>query len=274
MFQNVAALITVAVTLLFDFAERLQRLNMSSRPTADLPSLSVIIPTLNEADSIGATLRSVARLNARVEVIVVDGGSSDETAEVARKSGARVVSSERGRGLQMHRGASVAQGAVLWFLHADTLAPPEAAGLILESLALEVEAVGGNFRISFDGERGAARFLTWLYPQLRRLGLCYGDSAIFVRAETYRQLGGFAPFPIFEDLDLVRRLKRCGKLVYLPATVVTSSRRFEGRSFTRTFTRWVVLQLLYWAGVHPRTLGRLYAPIRGGRVKSCARSQR
>lgn len=235
---------------------------MSSRPTAGRPALSIIIPTLNEAGSIGATLRSVCCTDERVEVFVVDGGSSDETVEIARKSGARVITSERGRGLQMHSGARIAQGEALWFLHADTLPPHDAAERILDALASDADVVGGNFKIRFDGERSAARFLTWLYPQLRRLGLCYGDSAIFVRAETYRQAGGFKPFPIFEDLDLVRRLKRQGEMVYLPATVVTSSRRFEGRSFVLTFARWAFLQVLYWAGIHPRTLAQLYAPIR------------
>jgi GT2 family glycosyltransferase len=103
--------------------------------------------------------------------------------------------------------------------------------------------------------------------------LCYGDSAIFVRARVYREAGGFKPFPIFEDLDLVRRLRARGRLVHLSAQVVTSSRRFEGRSFARTFARWSFLQALYWLGVSPHTLDRLYAPVRrrGGRDDAGAR---
>ena len=91
--------------------------------------------------------------------------------------------------------------------------------------------VGGNFTILFDGDRFAAKFLTWLYPKLNFLNLIYGDSAIFVRSETYRQIGGFKPFPIFEDLDFVERLKKAGGIVTLPAVVVTSSRRFENKVF-------------------------------------------
>lgn len=231
------------------------------------PALSIIIPTLNEARSIGATLEATARMGGVVEVIVVDGGSTDATTEIARRSGAQVITSERGRGLQMHRGAVVARGEALLFLHADTTAPPDAAPRIIEALAREADAVGGNFHIRFDGERRAARFLTWLYPHLRKLGLCYGDSGIFVRASVYRQTGGFQPFPIFEDLDMVRRLRRHGRMLHLPPFVVTSSRRFEGRSFALTFARWSILQMLYWAGVHPRALERLYAPVRSPRAR-------
>ncbi len=230
------------------------------------PKLSVIIPTLNEAQSISATLDAVAGVRGGVEIIVVDGGSTDGTAELVRRRGVRVIEGGRGRGRQLHEGARVARGRALLFLHADTLPPADAAERIAEALA-DPRVVGGNFRIRFDGRRRAARFLTWLYPQLRRLGLCYGDSGIFARAETYRRVGGFNPFPIFEDLDLVRRLRREGRVALLPATVVTSSRRFEGRSFALTFARWSALQALYWLGVHPRRLARLYAPVRtrGGR---------
>ena len=224
--------------------------------------LSVIIPTLNEECSIGSTLKAVAQMRSRVEVIVVDGGSRDATVEIARESGAHVITAQSGRGSQLHIGASVAQGTGLWFLHADTHPPVDAAERIFEVLK-NPNIIGGNFTVKFDGTHRAARFLTWLYPQLRRLGLIYGDSAIFVRRELYEAVGGFRPFPIFEDLDLIRRLKRHGRMVHLPITVVTSSRRFEGRSFVVTFARWAALQALYWIGVHPRILGQLYAPIRG-----------
>jgi rSAM/selenodomain-associated transferase 2 len=219
--------------------------------------ISIIIPALNEARSIGATLDAAARVRGRVETIVVDGGSADATALVARERGARVVTSVRGRGAQMHAGACEARGEVLWFLHADTLAPVDAAERIASALE-DARTVGGNFRLRFDGERRAAVFLTWLYPQLRRLGLAYGDSAIFVRREAYERAGGFKPFPIFEDLDLLRALRKQGRFVQAEAFVVTSSRRFEGHSFTLTFARWSLLQTLYWLGVSPHTLARFY----------------
>jgi rSAM/selenodomain-associated transferase 2 len=234
--------------------------------SSEQPIISIIIPTLNEAHSLGATLKAVAGLQqrGRVEVIVVDGGSMDETQEIAREHGANLILSARGRGLQMRTGARAARGQVFWFLHADTVPPPRATEQILDALRRDAKIMGGNFEISFDGTRRAARFLTWLYPQLRKLGLSYGDSAIFVRADIYREVGGFKPFPLFEDLDLVRRLRKRGQLIHLPARVITSSRRFEGRSFVFTFARWSFLQALYWIGVHPRTLNRLYAPVRRG----------
>ncbi|MFN2513851.1 MAG: TIGR04283 family arsenosugar biosynthesis glycosyltransferase [Pyrinomonadaceae bacterium] len=234
---------------------------MGSSQKNQTPTVSIIIPALNEAHSIGATLKAVVRLSPGTEVVVVDGGSVDQTCEIAKACGAHVIASERGRGVQMHRGAAVAKGDVFWFLHADTIVPTESFDLIAEALRDE-RVVAGNFNIHFDAPGAAARFMTWLYPQLRRLGLCYGDSAIFVRREAYERSGGFNPLPIFEDLELLRRLKRMGRFVHLSSTVITSGRRFAGSRFIGTFIRWIALQLLYWLGVSPGRLGGWYAPVR------------
>lgn len=223
--------------------------------------VSIVIPALNEAGAIGVTLDAIARLRGRVEVIVVDGGSTDATVEIARQAGAHVVAGARGRGCQMHLGGSEASAEVLWFLHADTWMPADAVERILSALE-RPEIAGGHFGLSFDGGTRPARFLTWMYPRFRMLGLCYGDSGIFVRAAVYREIGGFRPYPIFEDLDLIQRVRRRGRFIHLPCELITSSRRFEGRGFTWTFARWIVMQLLYWAGVPPVTLGRWYRPIR------------
>jgi rSAM/selenodomain-associated transferase 2 len=227
--------------------------------------VTIVIPALDEERAIGATLDAVARVRGAVETIVVDGGSRDRTVEIARSRGARVLTSARGRGAQMRAGAAEARGKAVWFVHADTRPPEDGAERLLDALET---AVGGNFEIVFDGPTREARGLTRLYPWLRLLGLCYGDSAIFARRDVYERIGGMRPYPIFEDIDLVRRLKREGRYVRLSSEVVTSSRRFEGRSFTLTFARWAAMQVLYWLGVSPYTLARWYAPIRSRRSDS------
>jgi hypothetical protein len=173
-----------------------------------------------------------------------------------------MLETPRGRGVQLHAGACATSGEALWFLHADTCPPADAAERIVKILE-QPRVAGGNFSLCFAGGSGAARLLTRMYPHFRKLGLCYGDSGIFCRRTAYERAGGFQPFPIFEDLDLIKRLKRCGAFVHLPCQLTTSSRRFEGRSFTWTFARWMAMQILYWVGVSPNTLGRLYFPIRG-----------
>lgn len=238
------------------------------RDTGPALSVSAVIPALDEARSIGETLDAVARVRGLCEIVVVDGGSADATREIARAHacGARVVESERGRGAQMHAGAAAARSQVFWFLHADTLPPADGVRAITDALA-DARSVGGNFGVAFDGHSRPARFMTWLYPKLRALGLAYGDSAFFVRREAYESAGGFRPFPVFEDLDLARRLRRRGRFVRARGRVVTSSRRFEGRSFSLMFARWAGLQLLYWLGVHPRTLANFYSPVRASRER-------
>lgn len=225
------------------------------------PDLSIIIPTLNESRAIGATLDSLAELRGTIEFLVVDGGSDDDTVTQAERRGVRVITASRGRGSQMHAGAKEARADALWFLHADTHAPRDSVERILECLR-DPRIAGGNFMLLFDGGSRAARFLTWFYVHIRKIGLCYGDSGFFVRRSAYEAAGGFRPYPIFEDLDLVCRLRRVGKFVRLPARIVTSSRRFERRSFTLVFLRWCLLQVLYWLGVSPVILGRLYQPVR------------
>jgi rSAM/selenodomain-associated transferase 2 len=225
--------------------------------------ISVVIPALNEADFIGATL---THLHAQVggaprEIIVVDGGSTDATVAIAQEHGATVINAPRGRGSQLAAGARQATGQVLWFLHADTLPPPSAAATIRETLA-DPRVIGGSFRPQFDGGGRSARLLTWLYPHLGLLGLRYGDAGLFFRREVYEHAGGFAPHPIFEDLDLVRRVRRWGRLRALPDQVVTSSRRFEGRNFGLIFAGWTALQILFWLRVPPAVLGRLYPIVR------------
>lgn len=223
--------------------------------------VSIIVPTLNEAAQISQTLQALQALAGEKEILVVDGGSEDETVALARAAGVIVIESARGRGVQQHAGAMAARGDVLWFVHADTIAPPNGIPDINGALA-DSAIVGGNFGLTFDGASRAARQLTAIYPALRWLNLCYGDSGIFVRRSVYEAVGGFREFAVFEDLDLLKRLRRAGRFVHLKTRIVTSSRRFERRNFAGMWAQWTALQVLYWAGVHPNTLARWYGHAR------------
>jgi glycosyltransferase involved in cell wall biosynthesis len=196
---------------------------------------------------------------------VADGGSVDGTASVAASHGARVVHSGCGRGLQLARGADEARGDVLWFVHADTLPHPGALADI-EAALRDPCVAGGNFRLRFDGVSPGARLLNRLQGLRRILGWHYGDNTIFVRRGVYSKVGGFQPYPLFEDADLVKRIRRAGRFATLPGPVTSSSRRFESGRFLATGLLWILLQSLYWMGVPPRILARLYPPVRHSRA--------
>ena len=223
--------------------------------------VSIIVPTLNEEALIAENIRNLEQLSGEKEIIVVDGGSTDQTITLVSEQNVRVLGASPGRGPQMHAGALASAGDVLWFIHADILPSLHALEDIRNSLKRD-SVVGGNFGLIFDGPSRAAKQLTAIYPLLRILGLCYGDSGIFVRREVYFQIGGFAPLALFEDLDLLRRLRRVGKFVHLNSRIVASSRRFEQRNFALVWLHWTTLQLLYWCGVSPNWLSRWYPHVR------------
>ena len=223
--------------------------------------VSIIVPTLNEEAHIVDNVRNLEQLSGEKEIIVVDGGSSDQTTTLVSAQNVRVLEASPGRGPQMHAGALASAGDILWFVHADTVPSLQALEEIRNSLQKDA-VVGGNFGLAFDGPSRAARRLTAIYPLLRILGLCYGDSGIFVRREVYFKIGGFAPLPLFEDLDLLRRLRRVGKFIHLNCRMVASSRRFEQRNFALVWLHWTALQLLYWCGVSPNWLSRWYPHVR------------
>jgi rSAM/selenodomain-associated transferase 2 len=223
--------------------------------------VSIIVPTLNESSQIRDTLQALQLLDGEKEILVVDGGSEDSTVAIAKDAGALVLESARGRGAQQHTGALQARGAILWFVHADTIPPTHALADIVEVLR-DPTVAGGNFGLTFDGTSRAARQLTAIYSVLRWLNLCYGDSGIFVRRTIYDAIGGFRPFSLFEDLDLLKRLRRAGRFVNLKTCIVTSSRRFEKKNFALMWAHWTTLQLLYWGGVPPNLLARWYRHAR------------
>lgn len=231
------------------------------------PELSIVIPTFNEEISLGQTLESLKIFGENIEIIVVDGGSADATISVAEKYGVKILHSPRGRGTQLQIGGNAASGDVMWFLHADTIPSKDCVRQMTNALK-NTNVAGGNFTIRFDGDETAAKFLTWLYPNLRKINLIYGDSAIFVRREIYEKVGGYESYPIFEDLDFVRKLSKEGEIITLPGSVTTSSRRFADGKFIFTFLRWTILQMLFWLGVSPHKLVKIYFPTDGRESKT------
>lgn len=228
--------------------------------------ISVIIPTLDEEASIAKTLDALSRLVNVSEIVVVDGGSADKTLEIidnydGSKKLKLIKLAEANRGNQLNEGTKHSSGEIFWFVHADTR-PVQGCAKQIKELMRYDQVAGGSFKIIFDGKGNWARFLTWLYPQLRSIGLVYGDSAFFVRRETYEKIGGFRNLPLFEDVDLYKRVLKKGQFVYVDLPVTTSARRFENGSFIWTFLRWSIFQGMYWIGVPPRLMARKYKAIR------------
>jgi rSAM/selenodomain-associated transferase 2 len=222
--------------------------------------ISIVIPALNEAAVLPSTLAAARALRGDLEIIVVDGGSRDDTVAIARRLGAACVTAPPGRAAAMNRGAALARGEALLFLHADTRLPPTAHASLAAALARGV--VGGNFAVRFDGGGAFARLLTCWYAVQRRLGVFYGDSAIFVRADAFRELGGYRPLAIMEDYDLARWLSRRERTACLAGPAVTSSRRWRRLGVGRTVAAWAAIRWLYLLGVPAERLARLYRPAR------------
>jgi rSAM/selenodomain-associated transferase 2/rSAM/selenodomain-associated transferase 1 len=216
-------------------------LKASAFESGALSHVSVIIPALNEARHIEAAL-SAANPASPFEVIVVDGGSQDDTRTLAIRAGATLVKSGRGRARQMNAGASRATGNVLLFLHADTVLPPAYPALITRALE-DQSAVAGAFRFafrkSFPGSK-TVEFTTNLRSRWRQMP--FGDQALFLRRAQFEELGGFADLPILEDYDLVRRLRRIGRVVTLQQPARTSGRRWQELGVVRTtlINRWMI----------------------------------
>lgn len=225
--------------------------------------ISVVIPTLNEAERLPSLIESLQRDSASCEIIVADGGSQDGTIELVQRYGIKFVVSAQGRGHQLRAGVAEAEGDTLLFLHADCLVPEGAIARIENTLACEPALVGGNFRLVFDGDDRFSRWLDGFYAWLRSRGLYYGDSGIFVRRRVYEALGGFKPVALMEDYDFTRRLERTGPTCCIEdPPLVTSSRRFEGRRPVAIVLGWLLIHGLYHLGVAPDVLAMLYDSAR------------
>lgn len=220
--------------------------------------LSIIVPVLNE----GAVLpRLHAHLlpvqQAGAEVIFVDGGSDDGSAELVRKLGWRLIQSARGRAQQMNAGAAVASGDVLLFLHADTRLPPTAMHRL--QAALSGSQCWGRFDVRIQGRPFMLRLVAlFMNARSRLTGIATGDQAIFVRRETFEAIGGFAPQPLMEDIEISKRLRRLTRPICLADKVTTSGRRWEQRGLWRTIFLMWRLRWAYWRGVPASQLAEVY----------------
>lgn len=232
-----------------------------------LSSLSIIIPTYNEAESIGALLGYLRQhAGPGTEVLVVDGGSSDDTANVAARAGAAVLLSPRkGRAAQLNYGAAQARGEVLYFLHADSYPPPAFAADIAR--ALTQGYASGCYRLAFDHPHWFLRFSAWT-TRFPFTFLRFGDQSLFVRRPLFAQLGGYREdLQVMEDQEIVARLRRAGRFRLLPGAVTTSARKYLANGVFRLQGIFTLIVLLYWAGVSQPRLVKLYRRlIRQGKL--------
>jgi len=221
----------------------------------NFPLISIIIPTLNEEENIAACLRGT--LNAsQVERIVVDGGSRDQTMEIARSCGAKVINSPTGRARQMNAGAEMASGDLLLFLHADTLLP-EGFDDCVRQVLTQPGVAAGAFEFRLDAtSRGLQiieRIANW---RSRFLQLPYGDQAIFIRSALFREMGRYPDMPILEDFELVRRLKRKGRIHTASYPAITSARRWMAGGVWKTTLSHQLIVAAYYLGVSPTLIHR------------------
>lgn len=240
-------------------AARSAHVGATRRDTLEAHALSIIIPALNEAENLRRHLGNLLRTCPEAEMIVVDGGSTDETADVVRGfPRTTLLSAASGRARQMNAGADVATGAILLFLHADTALPPDASSAILGALRAP-DVAGGRFDVQFDSPRPIFRLIAGMMNLRSRLsGIFTGDQGIFVRRDIYDALGGFAEIPLMEDVEFSRRLKRQGRLACVRQRVTTSARKWEREGVFRTILLMWGLRLLYCVGAQPMLLHRWY----------------
>lgn len=222
--------------------------------------ISVIIPTLNEAEEILETLRCLSAVPEVLEIVIVDGGSRDDTLSLARSHDCRILTTPPGRGGQMRAGAAAAQGSVVLLLHADSRVAPDAGRALLAALK-RPGVSGGGFPKEFRGDplpwplRGAA----WrCHARLLLTGRILGDQGCFARRETLECVGGVPDLPLMEEFELCRRLRRKGRLVLADSTITTSSRKFDRQGVWKTYWLMGKVTALHFLGVPPHRLKRLY----------------
>lgn len=225
------------------------------------PSISIVIPVLHEAHIINRLIGHLMRLtfDGQLEILVVDGAPSGDSLEAIQAPQVKKIFSAQGRGIQMNAGARKASGDILLFLHADTRLPPNGLVHVVEALR-NSSAVGGAFDLSIDSPRTCFRWIEKTASLRSRITrIPYGDQAIFIKRGFFLKLGGFGAFPIMEDVELMRRIRKSGhRILLLPSRVKTSARRWESTGVCRnTLRNWMML-VLFYLGASPERLKRFY----------------
>lgn len=216
------------------------------------PKISVIIPTLNEAPRLKKLLPQLLAIP-QLEIIVSDGGSSDATEAVAQEFGVIFVSGPAGRGKQLNRGAKIARGDILFFLHADSQVDPSCFSQLQQVIATGRQ--WGCFTLAFDDPGLFFNWVAWASSmRVRLFSSCYGDQGIFCHREFFQSLGGFPDYPFLEDLSFSRQARKIQKASLLKATIITSSRRFKQNGLLKTLWKMQTVKFLYWLGCKPEQL--------------------
>ena len=219
--------------------------------------ISIIIPTLNESKNIQATLSST-QISTNIEVIVVDGGSKDNTVDIVESLGVKVITGYQNRARQMNAGAKNATGDILLFLHADTVLPADFDAMIRTAMQQPL-TVAGAFALRINAAQAGLRLVEWgVKLRSKWFNMPYGDQAIFMTKDKFNDIGGFPELPIMEDFELIRNLKSLGKITFISVPVITSPRRWLKKGILQTTLINQIIIIAYFLGVSPQRIRRWY----------------